>query len=358
MEDFGEVQVFTGAELAEKKHETQAVVAVEQSRAVAEAQAAMAVARACPRDEQTAYLKIMKACRRKSLAEQAEYAYKRGSSVISGPSIKLAEVCAQGWGNITYGIKELGRSGGASEVEAFAWDMENNVRVSRTFQVKHIREKKQGNEALTGERDIYELVANMGQRRVRAAIFEVIPGDIVEAAREQCKKTLESGDGKPLADRVRDMLVAFEPLGVTREMIESHVGHPTGAIVQGELTRLTQIYRSLKDGVAQREDFFSLSTQTQPEQPEAAKRGRPRKEPEAVHKQEPADPATETAHSPGDATEAEMENRARVNSALAGLPGEKINEILAVSCANKAFPVTDKERSAVIDAANAAKEGQ
>lgn len=234
-------------------------VAVEQSRAVAEAQAAMLVAQARKRDELMAYDKIMSACQRASLAESAMYAYKRGGVLVEGPSIRLAEVLARSWGNITYGLRELSRNGGESEVEAFAWDLETNTRVTRQFVVRHIRDKKGGGVALTEERDIYELAANMGQRRVRACLLELIPADIVEAAVTKCKKTIADGGGVPLEDRVRSMVVSFGTLGVTKDMIEAWLQHSVSAIVPAQLVKLSQIYQSIKTGVATREEFFDLN---------------------------------------------------------------------------------------------------
>ncbi|KKL46268.1 hypothetical protein LCGC14_2347300, partial [marine sediment metagenome] len=91
-----------------------------------------------------------------------------------------------------------------------------------------------------------------------SCIESVIPSDIIKSASVQCDKTLASGDGKPLEDRVRDMLTAFDELGVSKDMIEARLQHKLTAIVPQELVQLTQIYRSIKDGVAPREDFFSL----------------------------------------------------------------------------------------------------
>lgn len=274
MNDFGNVQVFTGQEIAQSQQNQSQVQAptvagnVEQSRAIAEAQAAMVVARMNPRDEVSAYNKIMKACKRKSLAERATYAYKRGGQHVTGASIRLAEVLARQWGNITYGLRELNRKNGSSEMEAYAWDLETNTKVSRTFTVKHIREKKSGNVELDSERDIYELTANMGQRRVRACILELVPGDIVEAAEEQCKKTIEEGGGEPLEDRIRKMVSAFGDLGVSKEMIEDFLGHKVEAMVAQQLVRLTEIYRSIRDGIGKREDFFQVTDAPPTEQPE------------------------------------------------------------------------------------------
>lgn len=232
---------------------------VDQSRAIAETQAAMVVAQGRPRDELVAYNKIMKACARPSLAGTAMYAYKRGGTMVEGPSIRLAEVLARAWGNMTYGIRETSRSGNISEIEAFAWDLESNVRVTRQFILKHSRDTKQGAKALTSERDIYELSANMGQRRVRACLLELIPGDIVDNAVAECKKTLAHGDGRPMGDRVRDMVAAFDDLGVSLAMIEGFLQHKATAIVPAQLVKLQGIYKSIKDGVADRSEFFDIA---------------------------------------------------------------------------------------------------
>lgn len=299
MNDFGDVQVFTGQEMAEHQQTQTQVQAptvsgnVEQSRAIAEAQAAMVVARMNPRDEMTCYNKIMKACKRRSLAERATYAYKRGGQLVTGPSIRLAEVLARHWGNLTFGLRELSRKSGESEMEAYAWDLETNTKVSRTFTVRHIREKKSGNQNLDSERDIYELTANMGQRRVRACILELVPGDIVEAAEEECKKTIENGAGEPLEDRIRKMIAAFAELGVTKEMIEDFLGHKVDAMVSQQLVRLTEIYRSIRDGVGKREDFFRVMSSKEESKIEEKPTETAKKEKSGKGKSQKAEPKTE-----------------------------------------------------------------
>ena len=265
MMNFDEAKVYTGVPVPQQNGMLQqvqtpsALTSVDQARAIAEVQAAMVVARMNPRDEMRAYQRIVMACKRKSLAEQASYAYPRGGKMVTGPSIRLAEVIAGYWGNITYGLRELNRGKGISEVEAFAWDLETNTRVTRQFQVKHIRDKSDGGKELTGERDIYELVASMGQRRVRACILEVVPGDIVEGAEEECKKTLQGGNGEPMEDRIRKMVLAFSEFGISKDMIEARLRHKIEATLPAELVTLQQIYRSLKDGMAKREEFFDMT---------------------------------------------------------------------------------------------------
>jgi len=241
-----------------------AVANVEQHRAVQEVQAAMIVAKKFPRDQHAAYGRIMAACERPKLAEVAAYAYPRGGSMVTGPSIRLAEVLSQNWGNMDFGIRELSQSGGESEVQAFAWDMETNVKQSKTFKVPHKMKARGSFKKLTDPRDIYEYVANMGARRLRACILGVIPGDVVEAAVAKCEETMsKGGDGKPLEDRIRDMLERFKEIEVSQELIEKRLQHKTTAIVMSQLVELGKIYNSIKDGMSKRSDWFDVPSAKQ-----------------------------------------------------------------------------------------------
>ena len=238
-----------------------AMVTAEVERAVQEVQAALIIAKRFPRDEQEAYDRIMKACRRPSLAESALYAYTKGGTEVSGPSIRLAETLALQWRNLKFGWRILTQDEDSSEVEAFAWDQEANTQNSIQFTVRHEFKAKGQLKRVSDPREVYELVANQASRRLRACILRVIPGDIQDSAIEQCEKTLKDGGGKPLSDRVRDMLAAFKnDHGVSKEMIEKRVGKNADAINETELVALRRIYVSLRDGMAKVDQFFDTAT--------------------------------------------------------------------------------------------------
>lgn len=237
-----------------------ASVEMVKSRAAMEVMAAMAHAKKYPRDEAAAYARIMQACKRPGLAENATYAYTRGGSKIEGPSIRLAEVLAQAWGNINYGIIEATRTHEESELIAYAWDMETNTRRDIVFRVPHSRDTKQGKKALVDDRDVYENNANMGARRVRACILGVIPGDIVDDALGECTKTLTSGNTEPLADQVRKCVSAFAEVGVAAGMIERKVGHKLDALSPAELAKMRKVYMAIRDGFGTVADHFGDPT--------------------------------------------------------------------------------------------------
>jgi hypothetical protein len=237
----------------------QGAMAMATSRQAAETQAAMIVAKNYPRDETLAISRLLKSCKRKGLAECSMYSYPKGGTKVTGSSIRLAEAMAQAWGNIDYGVIELEQKPGESVAMAYAWDLETNTRRQMVFTVPHIRSTKQGNVLLTDPRDIYEMVANQGARRVRACILGVIPGDIEDLAVAECEKTLKDGSGKPLDDRIRDMVIAFEELRVSREMLEARLQHPVAACVPQDVVSMTKIYLSIRDGISKREDWFDMN---------------------------------------------------------------------------------------------------
>lgn len=230
---------------------------VGSARENSEVQSAMIIAKRFPRDQVQAMDRILQACTRHGLAEGALYSYNRGGSEVTGPSIRLAEAMAQAWGNLQFGIRELEQKNGESTVEAFAWDLETNTRQVKVFQVPHVRHTKSGSKVLTDPRDIYELVANQGARRLRACILGVIPGDVSEAAQQQCEVTLAAkADTSPEA--IKKLISAFAQYDVTQEMISKRIGNRVEAIRPAQMIQLRKIYSSLRDGMSAVADWFDV----------------------------------------------------------------------------------------------------
>jgi len=241
------------------------MIAKEQSKAIAEIESQLVIAKKFPRDEGLCADKILKACTRKKLAESALYAYPKGDKVVTGPSIRMAEVMAQNWQNMDFGIRELSQERGLgtnmdtcgeSICQAFCWDTENNVKQEKTFTVPHWRYTKSGGYALKDPRDVYELIANQGARRLRACILGVIPAWVQDEAVDQIALTLAGDAKEPLKDRIANMVAAFDQYGVTAAMIEKKLGHVLEAIQEAELVSLRAMFQSLKDGMAKPGLFF------------------------------------------------------------------------------------------------------
>lgn len=221
--------------------------AVEQSRAAAEVQAAVVVAQQCPRNTTSAIAEMQQACRQKQLAERAFYSYPKGGQTVTGASVFLARELARIWGNMQHGLVEMRRDDvyGESEMQAFAWDVEKNTRVSSTFIVPHKRDKRGGAEKLTELRDIYENNANNGARRVREAVFAVLPGWFVQQAVDACRQTLRDGGGVPLPQRIAQAVKRFEGVGVTVDRIETRLGRPSAKWTEHDVVELVIVFQSI-----------------------------------------------------------------------------------------------------------------
>jgi hypothetical protein len=244
-----------------------AAVQTTVGRYTQEIQGLIFMAKQYPRDQFQAWQRIKESCQRKDLAAKASYEYPRGGQKVTGPSIRLAEVIAQNWGNMTFGVTELEQKNGESTCMAYAWDLETNVRSEKIFTIKHERKARGATQKLEDSRDIYELVANMGARRQRACILAVVPKDVVDAAVDECDKTLAGQNTEPIIDRIKKMLDKFKEFGVTREMIEKKIGVKFDNFTEKDVLSLGKIYNSLKDGMAKREDFFEDDKPQQGEDP-------------------------------------------------------------------------------------------
>mgnify|MGYP003618129808 CR=1 FL=1 len=331
---YDNVPVYTGQPPAESGYfqppapAADGILASDQARAVAEVQSALVIARANPRNELRARDRLLQACQRVSLASGALYQYSRGGTAISGPSIRLAEAAARAWGNMTYGFRVLSHRLGESDAEAFAWDLETNTKAVRQFTVRHRRDTKGGGYDLKDERDIYELIANNAQRRVRATILEIVPGDIIEDAVEQCENTLNANVGN-LAEAAAKLTEAFAAIGVTREAIEKRLGHRMDAIQPAQIINFRKIFTSIKDGMSEPRDWFELEDAPQNPAPEQgaqtspAGHQKPEKKTQAQPTAAKAKPEPEAKAKP----QAELEPQKQAfpaASAPADMPGDTV----------------------------------
>lgn len=211
--------------------------AIEQSRAVAEVAAAVRVAQDCPRDETRALDRMRQACSQQSLADRAFFSVPRAGGRIEGASVHLARELARCWGNVDYGIRELSRDdiAGQSEMQAWAWDQETNVRSTRSFIVPHAIMAGKGadkrRKSLTDLGDISNNNNSVAARAVRETIFTVLPVWFRQEAEDIATRTLQGGgSGKTLAQQVADMVALYaDTFNVTAAQLEEYLGRPRTA---------------------------------------------------------------------------------------------------------------------------------
>lgn len=246
------------------KSQTGALAEAEQTKALSELQTALIIAKRFPRDPIVAMDRILQACARPTLADRALYSYARGGTDITGPSIYLAKAMAQHWGNLTYGIREIESRNGVSLVESFCYDLETNTKETREFQVAHGRyTKSSGLKKVEDPRDIYEIVANMGSRRLRACILGIIPDDVTDAAVRQVEITLRA-KVEITPEKIKSLIDKFSALKVSADQLEARIQRRMDAITPALMIQLGKIYNSLKDGMSKPEDWFSAKKEDNP----------------------------------------------------------------------------------------------
>ena len=235
---------------------------VEAERAKAEVVAKVMAARQMPRHEARARQRILEMCQEPRWASETNVAlfkFSRGGQSVSGMTIHVATEMARIWGNIEFGVLELARGEGQSEMRAFAWDLETNTCPVSNFIVPHTRDTKSGKRPLVDDRDIYENNANQGARRMREMIFRLIPKHLRDEAEETLRRTLAKGDGTPLAQRRRQMADAFQAIGVTPEMIEAAKGRAVNDLTEADLGDLRTTFQSIKGGELTVEQAFGAA---------------------------------------------------------------------------------------------------
>ena len=248
---------------------------VEQTRAIAEVQAAVLIAQQNPRDEDRSMAAMRRACSRLGLAQRAFFSYPKAGQTISGASVHLARELARCWGNIQFGIAELGRDdeAGMSEMLAFAWDLESNARSTQAFLVPHGVDTQRGRKKLVELRDIYENNANLGSRRMRETIFSVLPIDLRDEAQDLCRETLARGNGRPLSQRIADAIHGFENIGITQAQIETKLNRSADRWDEQDVADLGITFLSLQRKEITREDAFPQARVTTAEIIRAAAAG-------------------------------------------------------------------------------------
>ena len=232
---------------------------VEQARAVAEVAAAVKVAQDFPRDTSRSLDRMRQACSQRSLADRAFYSLPRAGGRVEGSTVHLARELANCWGNIDYGIRELRRDddNGVSEMQAWAWDQEANVRSSRSFIVPHARMKGKQRQALTDLADIANNNNSVAARAVRETIFTVLPVWFRSEAEDITNRTLQGGGEKTLAQQIADALGHYgSTFSVTQKQIEDSLQRPASSWTAQDVAGLRVLAGELSRGEKRIEDEF------------------------------------------------------------------------------------------------------
>lgn len=232
-----------------------------QERLLGEVKAAVFLAKQFPRDEFKAEEKIIKMCKNERFADAAMFSFPRGNDLVEGFTIRMAEAMARAWGNIQYSIIELDSEGGQSTMLAYAWDVENNLKSTRQFQVDMKRDLKNGKSyALTASRDQYEMKAAYGSRFLRGCIMNLIPNEILEVAEETLRKTMTIEYKADSIATAKEKIVNFfsNKFNLEKDDLEKVLGKDYKGWTKEDLAQLKLIYNGIKEGQLKACDLQSV----------------------------------------------------------------------------------------------------
>jgi hypothetical protein len=163
----------------------------------AEIDGQIATAKAFPRNVKLALERCLsQATFNAAVAQKCIYRLPRGGQTIEGPSVRLAEIVANAWGNVRFGSRVIEETATSIVVQGFAHDLETNTAFSSEIRVRITN--KQGQRY---NDDMITIAANAGQSKaLRNAIFRVVPRVFVDEIVERCKVTIEK-EGPTISDQ-------------------------------------------------------------------------------------------------------------------------------------------------------------
>lgn len=186
------------------------------------------------------------------IAESCIYTVKRGSDLISGKSVRLAEICLSAWGNCHAGARpvEIGHSDVTSQ--GVCWDVQNNVRI--TMETKRRITTKTG--ARYGEDMIATTTAAASSIALRNAILRVIPSAFTDAV-YQAARACAVGEGEGGSSRRAKVLQKLQKMGATVDRILAVLGRAgVEDITLDDVEALIGFGTAIKDGEKTVDEVF------------------------------------------------------------------------------------------------------
>lgn len=246
----------------------------------AELDQAVVTARQYPRSIDRAMRNIITlATLSEKTATDCVYALPRAGKAIRGPSVRLAEIIAQQWGNCHVGSRIVGVDLADKVIiaEGVFHDLETGMK--RISQVRRRITDKNGK--LFNE-DMVNVTGNAAAAiAMREAVLKGVPRGIWEEAYDRCEQVIR-GDVKTLNERRESAIKAFAAFGVTPEQIFDYLEiEGEKDITLDHLATLTATRSAIKSGESQVEDFFDMTKKGPPTRRQAQpaeKREQPKEE--------------------------------------------------------------------------------
>lgn len=184
----------------------------------------------------------------KDTAQSCGYALPRGGKPITGPSVHLAKIIAQQYGNLRAEAKVVEITDKQVVSRGTAWDLENNYAVS--FEVRRSIIGRNGNRFSD---DMITVTGNAANSiAYRNAIFGIVPKSITDKAYKAAQHLItgDLSDEEKLIKRRDGAIKHFvDNYAISEEEVIKLCGkHTVNQIQADEIALLLGFAQSLKDG--------------------------------------------------------------------------------------------------------------
>lgn len=182
---------------------------------------------------------------------------------IRGPSIRLAEIIANSWGNIHAATRIVENDGHHITAEGVAWDLETNVKMSMQNKVSIRFGEKGGKGGYTANSDMQTVLSNAASAKaLRNAIFKVVPLALVNRVLEKAM-TFSVGDQRTISTKVAEVFDKLVKMGLDKEKILAYYGRETlNEINADDLRSLIGVGTAIKEGHIKIDQVFEVDEET------------------------------------------------------------------------------------------------
>jgi hypothetical protein len=178
-------------------------------------------------------------------ARSAEYSKPVGGGFVRGPSVRLAEIACLCWGNVEVSFDEPIVGDKSVIVNAYAWDLERNIRVPGIATMSIVNKNGQRYPQHMVETTIMACAAKARRNAVLTVIPRAYVNDLLETAREVASK-----NAPPLEETRQKMLDHFaRSHRVSAQQVFAYLS-VAGAddIGQDQISELRGVVEAIKDG--------------------------------------------------------------------------------------------------------------
>lgn len=174
-------------------------------------------------------------------------------NIIEGPSIRLAEIIANCWGNLRIQTIIAGNDGKTITARGACHDLETNVAMA--VDVKRSIVNKKG---YTFSQDMQVVTGNAAASIARRnAILSVIPEAVFKRSYERIKDQAIGAAARALPTRIANMLKTYAVAGVKEEQLLAYLKiESRGQITPEMVVNLGSLFNAIRDGQTTIEETF------------------------------------------------------------------------------------------------------